>query len=294
MLWMSNIIRLMESIIVQRLSCPGCAAPLTDLASSYLTCSYCGTELYAGPRAGYQIPTPIADPHPAGLGSVRLGGESYRVHGRLGRGEHGDVFLARLERNLTRLVVLKVARGKGEGRALKREWDNLHQIRRQHGFLRHLAPRPVQLGELDGRPTTVYGWRVGFSFTLEQARARHPKGVDPRAAVWIWNRMLEQMACLQDAGFSHNALNAAHVLLHPRDHGAAFCGWSEAARGAGADLADSGSCIAGLLGSAAPQKLRQLADQAGRYDHPLELKQELKGLAGELFGAPRFHPFTLV
>lgn len=294
MLLLSNIIRLMESIILQKLTCSNCAAPLTDLASSYLTCPYCGTEYYAPAHAGYQIPAAIADPHPAGLGSVMLGEQTYRVHGRLGRGRHGDVFLARLERNLTRMVVLKIARGQDEGLALSREWDNLHKVRQQHDFLRHLTPRPVLLSNLAGRLTTVYGWRAGFSFTLTQARSQHPQGVDPKAAVWIWNRMLEQLACLHDAGFCHNALSAEHVLLHPRDHGAAFCGWSEVTRGAGTDLKDSGACIAGLLGTTAPAELRKLALQAGRYDHPLQLKEKLKGVAGELFGPARFHPFTLV
>lgn len=285
------MIRLMKSIILQKVSCPGCGAALQGLASSYPSCPYCGTEYYAPPHAGYQVPAPIADPHPAGLGAVTVGDQSYRVHGRLGRGQHGDAYLARVERTLTRLVVLKVAHT-GGGDGLRREWDNLRRVREQHAFLRHLAPQPLAFSKAHG-VKAVFSWRVGFSFTLEQARAQYPQGVDPRAAVWIWNRMLEQLACLHDAGFCHNALAPNHVLLHPRDHGAAFCGWSEVARGAGTDLADSGVCITALLGASAPSELRKLALQAGRHGHPLELKEKLKVLASELFGPARFHPFTL-
>jgi hypothetical protein len=247
--------------------------------------------------AGFQIPEPRDYPHPTGLGTVQVGNYGYRVHGRLAQGQHSDVFLARRERALTEMVVLKVAHDGGE-EGLRREWEALHKVRARHEYLCHLtgAPLAFEWGRCAGhaqRRTAVYQWRCGFTFSMLDAQAQYPQGVDPRAAVWMWNRILDQLVCLQAFGYSHNAIALEHLLLHPRDHGVAFCGWSEAALGDGQDLRDSGRCIAAILGPLAPRPLRELAQEAAGFRDAGALKQELTAVSEALFGPPRFHQFTL-
>lgn len=288
---------LIVSIIITENRCLNCSAPLGHPISSFAKCSYCESEFYLPPVSGFRIPDPREYPHPPGLGKVEVGNDAYRVHGRLAQGRHGDVFLARRERALTELVVLKVARTGGE-EGLRREWDALHKVRAHHDYLRHLTGAPVSLetGRCPGhqdRLTAVYQWRCGFSFTFLDAQNQYPQGVDPKAAVWMWNRILDQLACLHRVGYSHNALSLEHLLLHPRDHGVAFCGWSEAAQGRGQDLHDSGGCINAILAPLAPRTLRQLAREAGSFSDAGALKQELKEVSEALFGPPRFHKFEL-
>jgi hypothetical protein len=288
---------LIVSIILKENRCLNCSASLGPATCSFITCAYCGSEFYLPPLPGYRIPEPRAYEHPPGLGIVEVGSHAYRVHGRLAQGQHSDVFLARRERALTEMVVLKVARDAGE-QGLRREWDALHKVRSHHQYLCYLTNAPIllEMGRCPGhapRLTAVYQWRCGFCFTMVEARRQYPDGVDPRAVVWMWNRVLDQLACLQEVGFSHNAIAPEHLLLHPRDHGVVLCGWSEAARGSGQDLRDSGSCIEGLLGKLAPRPLRELARQAGCFADARALKQELKVVSEAVFGPPKFHHFAL-
>lgn len=279
--------------------CLNCAAPLGVATSTFLRCPFCQSEFYLPPQAGFRIPEPCDYPHPPGLGTITVGDHQFRVHGRLAQGRHSEVFLARRERALTELVVLKVAQhGLDAESGVRREWEALGKIRALHEFLAHLNPHPVVLGlaTCSGRSqrlAAVYRWRSGFSFTFKDAREQYPQGVDPRAAVWMWNRILEQLTVLHSVGYSHNALQPVHLLLHPRDHGVAFCGWSQAARGPGDDLRDSGRSVATLLGPLAPKALLQLTAQAADYANAAALKQELKTVSQSLFGPPQFTSFHL-
>lgn len=280
------------SIILEGRQCRNCNGPLGPITGSTVICPYCASEYYAPPQKGYRMPAERPYPHPPTVGEFRVGNLRYRVHGRLGRGQHSDVYLAHREAALTELVVLKVGR-RGASDGLQREWTALHQVRARNEFLRHMTAAPVALAEDQGRVTAVYRWRPGFSFTLLDAKREYPQGVDPRAAVWIWNRILDQLSCLEEFGWSHGAIAPEHILLHPRDHGAALCGWSEANRSKGKDLAESGAAIATLLGSSAPQPLRKLAQHAACFSQAANLKQELRRISESAFGPPQFHTFTL-
>ncbi len=288
---------LIVSINLKKNVCQNCSAPLGPATSSFLRCAYCDSEFYAPPLAGFRIPQPRVYPHLEGVGLVEVGSHTYRVHGRLARGLHGDVFLGRRERALTEMVLIKVAHRDGAS-GLRREWDTIGRVRACHEFLAHLLAVPIvlEMGHCHRskrRLTAVYRWRSGFSFTALDAHDQYPRGVSPRAVVWIWNRVLDTLACLHESRYSHNAIALEHLLLHPRDHGVALCGWSEASLGQGEDLASSGACMATLLGRGAPRELRDLARQAGHYTSVDDLKKELKTVAGRLFGPPRFHEFTL-
>lgn len=280
------------SIIVEKQQCPNCNGPIGSAGGSYRTCPYCASEFYLPPKKGYRIPADRPYPQPPTIGTCRVGDQRYLIHGRLGRGQHSDVYLAHSARALTQLVVLKIERVGGRV-AVENEWSALRQIRARSEFLRHMTASPVGLAETDGKLTAVYRWRPGFSFTLVDAKREYPQGVDPRAAVWMWNRILDQLSCLEEIDWSHGALTPEHLLLHPRDHGVAFCGWSRAARVDGQDLRRSGAAIATLLGRNAPKPLIELAYHADCFEHAASLQQELRRIAESAFGPPRFHTFTL-
>lgn len=269
------------SITLAQAKCPNCGGPLTLPGA----CEYCDAEFSPGPGQAYRIPKPLPKPAVPHLGRLTLGSQNYLVHGRLAQGAHCDVYLARKDAPLTEMVILKVARGDDE--ALAREWKILNQLHQRPDFLTSLLPVPVH--RAPGR-ATVYRWRSGFQFTLEDAKGQ----ADPGSTVWMWNRLLEQLTVLHGRGYHHAALLPQHLLLHPRDHGLALCGWSHCQTGAsGPDLADSGRCISSLLGWRAPKKLKDLAAHAGTFSSAGQLKLELKRVALEVFGPPRFRPLIL-
>lgn len=268
----------MLKMSIMQTRCPNCGAPVCQSGS----CDYCDAQLYP---VAYSIPTPLPRPAVGHVGKVQLGSRTYLVHGRLAQGAHCDAFLARKDAPLTEMVVLKIARQ--DDAALSREWNVLQQLHQRQDFLSTLLPVPVH--RQAGR-ATVYRWRAGFHFTLEDAR----NTADPISSVWMWNRLLEQLAVLHERGFQHGALLPQHLLLHPAHHGLALCGWSHCKPGApGADLGDSGRCIASLLGRSAPAKLKALAAGAGAFSTARELQLELKRVALEVFGPPAFRPLIL-
>lgn len=266
--------------------CPNCGAPI----QAQPVCAYCDSQLEpVRPDRTVRTRPEIL---PKGLFTVEVGEKSYCVLGQLAQGENAKVLLARTAQATTEQVVLKVAEP-GKAEALEREWASLKHLQGRSGFLDCLLPQPVQLGQARGRLTLVTRWRSGFVYTAAQARQQYPEGVDPAATVWMWNRILDQVSCLNELGYSHNDLRPEHLLLHPRDHGVAFCGWGRAALGQGNDLARSGQCIAALLGRKAPRALVQLAHDAHYFDSPRELRAALREVAAAAFGPPRYRPFAL-
>ena len=276
---------LIMSINVLSKTCSNCGAPL----SGYL-CLYCDTEYKPAVDLGYRIPEPRPELVPAGLFEVELGSARYRVRGRIAVGGHSEVLLARTACAATRQVVLKVAE---DVERLESEWSSLRHLQHRNSYLDRLLPQPLKLGSWRGKAVLVTGWRSGFVHTLAYARKRRPTGLDPAALVWIWSRVLDQITVLRDLGYSHRALRPEHLLVHPRDHGVAFCGWGEAVMGAHQDLADSGRCLTELMGNGAPRALRELAESAYQFDRPHHLQSELKKVARAEFGPPRFVPFAL-
>lgn len=285
------------SIIIQGLQCPNCGSPLPDLRAPVLVCSYCDGQFLPKPTLPYRIPDPLVLPSAPHLAVVRLRDRDYLVHGRLARGTHCDVFLARRAGLLTEMVILKVAR-RPEERLLS-EWEMLHQLLPMDSYLGELLPQPVAFGlaTCSGQPAlpaAAYRWRSGFSYTLVEARAQYPKGVPPEAVVWMANRLLDQLTCLHRLGFCHGDLQAEHLLLHPRDHGLLICSWSQCCPGSPApDLNQGGQALLGLLGPAAPRPLRDLLAHWGDFHQARQVKAELARISRQLFGPPRFHRFHL-
>ncbi len=276
---------------------------MTGIHAQVVICPFCQAELVQPAQHSRQgvIPRPLPTFYRGPVvGVVRVKGTAYRVLGRLAQGEHSDVFLAHRDTPLTQQVLLKIARDP-KGEALQREWQNVQSLREaaSQSHLEGLLPHPVRFGtaryqDQPERLAAVYRWRSGFVFTLSDALAEYPHGVDPKAAVWIWNRVLEQLWVLHRLGFEHNDLKPEHLLVHPRDHGVMICGWTACRKGQGReDLRCSGECVRFILGKDAPKSLLLLTQQASSFSDAFELKEELARVAEAAFGPPKFHKFVL-
>lgn len=220
--------------------CESCGAPL-DAAWTELVviCRSCSAP---SQPAG---PVPLVHPDD-GRPRLSVDGRTYLVEARLADGESSRVFRARWVARLGELVVLKVQRAAADGDLLRREHDVLRQLQRAPGGdgLARRLPAPIALGPLrdpfagtgsagplsravrQERLVAVHGWRPGFVHTLEDVARAHPSGVPGPVAVWLLKRLLEALAFVHGAGLCHNALTPAHVLVHPRDHGAVPVGFS--------------------------------------------------------------------
>lgn len=250
------------------------------------SCPYCDS-LFTESKENTESPKPLV---PEGLFNVSVGSVSYTVLGLLARSEHNDVLLARRARAATEQVVIKARK---RDRSLDDEWHLLKRLEGQHSYLDRLLPLPVARGEFRGRNLLVLRWRPGFIHTLRYVKQVYPSGIESEASVWMWNRILDQLACLRELGERHGAISLDHILVHPRDHGVAFCGLGRTGGDCEEDLGASGRCIGQLLGRNAPHSLRDLTRCAAQFEHPLALKSELNKVARAAFGPPRYRHFNL-
>ncbi|EAU66264.1 gp247, putative [Stigmatella aurantiaca DW4/3-1] len=226
----------------EMLKCPGCGAKFPPPAYLWgaLTCEYCGATAVAAtggwPLAPPPRPEPPFAPH---LPRATVAGVRYVLLGRLGQGDGSDVFLARRDTRLSEQVVLKVARALETAGLVAREFEVVGELlgSKAQGaeHFSRLLPQPVAQGPVkdpEGTPraAAVYRWRSGFQHTFSEVLDAYPSGVDPRAAVWMWKRVLEMLAFVHGSGYVHGAVLPPHLLVHPRDHGVVLVGWSSALR----------------------------------------------------------------
>jgi hypothetical protein len=298
------------------LKCPNCNGPLPGRAwRATVVCCYCGSavSLDDEPVHAADFRRALAEMderYATGPGVVRLGDVPYRVLARLGSGERYDVLLAERASPLTERVVLRVLRG-GDSSALDRQWEAIQALQRSEAqgaatFTLRL-PQPVARGKLkaDGsgsREAFAIRSVSGFVHTLEDVVRAHAGGVDPRHAVWIWRRCLEILGFIHASGWSHRAIEPAHLLIHARDHGVAFGGWSSASKvdparsGPRLDLVMSARAVRTTLANVAPPgplaKLLEpyVADDARAMPtlDAWELVELVRKAAKQAFGPPRY------
>lgn len=213
--------------------CETCGAPLdAPWSELVITCGHCGTQNLAGRPGGPVPPRVPVDARPR----LNLGGRTWVLERLLAHGDSSDVFAGRWVVRLGERVVIKV-QATDDGDLLRREYEVLTALARSRApaaehFVTRLPP-PIALGLTDEerpRVATVVGWRSGFVHTLEEVGERHPQGVKGEIVVWLLKRLLELLGFVHQAGYAHGAITPAHVLVHPRDHGAMLVGWTVAGR----------------------------------------------------------------
>jgi hypothetical protein len=327
---------------IEVLRCPNCAAPLPPEARGEVVCAYCNHVLTNVPGAGaarWNGPESLPDD---GRPRVHVEGRTYVLQGRVAEGDGCDVFLARRDRRLTELVLLKILRATSDADLLAREWRTLQSLHNSDAqgadYFQRLLPQLVAHGRLTGvgldpRPTSVFRWRSGFAHTLDDVRRAYPDGVDPRASVWMWKRLLELLGWVHRAGYTHGAVIPSHLILHAKDHGVVLAGWSSAVRNEKlpalstaakrfypdtvwnhrvvtntTDLIMAARCMAHVLGgdpstgvvpASVPAPLASLVRTYATLspdalaDDAWEMIERVSQAGREAFGPPRFVPLTL-
>jgi len=323
--------------------CPNCGAVVSaSRFTRVATCAFCGASVHlddavlsvARFRAAHQAwraPDPALAAH-----SVVAGGESWIRLARIAAGEISDVFQVQRQRRPPERAVLKLLRDPGDAPLFAQEWRALEQLAasRAQGadILARRVPQPIRFDPhpAAGPPAMLLGWAPGFRHTFDDVRAALPGGVEPRAAVWMWRRILEILAVVHRSGLVHGAVLPQHLLVERGEHGLRLVGFSCAAaagepllavcvpreRFYPRDLVDGGRLRpehdvamsaraigfalaaddAGRLPGAVPARLAELVDEVARgrgEQSAWPLRERLGALAGELFGPPAFCPLAV-
>ncbi len=299
-------------------SCPQCGGSLPRQALwRAVSCSYCKAVVTLNTRwverATFRAAWSRAHAAPDDVNGLRLADADYRLLAPLGRGEHGETWLAERLGPARLRAVIKLAPAAAADR-LASEAATLQRLQALSGpgssYFSLRLPQPVAQGPTPrGEALAVRAW-PGFWGSLADVLALRPQGLaDPRHAVWLWRRVLELLDYLHGQGWCHQDLRPEHWLIHPADHGVHLVGWGRAAPHAdpALDLQQSAwalrAALAGpgeappALPARCPAALGQLLLRANE-DRAWCRSQGAAGLARQLsaaaladFGPPRFVPF---
>lgn len=226
--------------------CPQCSAPLAPgRFARTVTCPFCSAsvQLEAGDvkaavfREAWRAWNSPA--HHGFEGAVQVGGSAWAIETLLARGDSADVYAARRARWPTERAIFKVLRDPRDRPRLASEWRVLQELlsgaEPGQAALAARLPQPIVQGDTDGgafggRPASVFRWASGFVHTFEDVRRAHPGGIEARAAVWVWRRILELLAFLHGRGYVHAALLPSHLLVEQGEHGVRLVGYGCADR----------------------------------------------------------------
>jgi serine/threonine protein kinase len=65
----------------------------------------------------------------------------------------------------------------------------------------------------------------GRWYSLEEVHQAYPT-LSPRAAAWMWRRLLHFASRMHEVGVVHGAITPDNVLIHPEKHGLMLVGWT--------------------------------------------------------------------
>src|SRR3954452_4779414 len=330
------------------LKCQQCNAPLAaNRFARSATCPFCGSTVMLGeatvPASRFRDAFRAWNsPESHGFRHwISLGDRHWATGALIAQGEVSDVYAAARARWPTERVLLKVLRDPRDAAGFDREWEVLTRLQESTArgaevFAARL-PEPVARGEITGGARVgdramVFRWASGFTHTFEDVRRAFPHGIEPRASIWIWRRMLEALAFVHASGFVHGAVLPPHLLVEEGEHGVRLVGFRAADRAGSplrvsagcepfyprealaaaeldpaVDLAMAARCVAAILGGdpasgalppAVPVPLAREVAAAGELHpgsdvDPWRLHAHLGELAREVFGPPRFCPLHL-
>lgn len=305
---------------VRTVSCSSCGAPIeTSRFARSAVCGHCRATVFIDPDAVERARFRDAfawwqNPAAQGFAAediVRVGDRTWALRQRIGRGRTCDVHAGTLARWPSERVVVKLARIDADPAGLAREHEVLQTLQRSTANgAEHLAlrvPMPVVRGIVDGgshggRHALVLRWISGFVHTLVEVRLAHPQGVSPRAAVWMWRRVLESLAFAHRSGVAHGGITPARLLVHAREHGVMVVGWGLAreadATACADDLAATARAIDSVLaGADTPRELAALVADVARspasQGDAWALRERVGQVAEACFGPPQFEHFAM-
>ena len=296
---------------VVALRCPQCSAPLPRVAIwRAVKCGACGSLVTRNEsivtRDSFRQALNRAQGM-GGAGDIQCAGARYQLLDLLGTGELSQVYLAKRIATIPFLATIKLSSSPAAATRYAREAEVLRELH----TLSPLLPQVVAEGPVDGDPSRhalVFPHPNGFWGSLEDLNARFPQGIDPRHAIWIWRRMLDNLGFVHAQGWSHGDVRPEHALVHPEDHRILLISWGSAQKGASeTDQAKdvlrcarivlvlvSGTSGLGSVPNSMPAGLAKLLSQASqdeafcRTQRASGLDDMLRAAAHEAFGPPSF------
>ena len=219
--------------------CPNCGAAVSaSRFARVATCAYCNATVHldedvvSAARFRAALAAWRGSAPPPGAETVTAGGETWLRLAPLARGEISDVFQVVRQRWPGERALLKLLRDGRDAPLFDQEWRALTRLASCDGpgaeLLRGRVPQPI-LCDAQPSPRMLLGWAPGFDHTFEDVRRAFPAGVAPRAAVWMWRRLLEILSALHHNGLVHGAVLPQHLLVERGEHGLRLVGFSCAA-----------------------------------------------------------------
>lgn len=333
--------------MLSAMMCPQCNAPLQPSRfARMVTCGYCGAVVQLGEPvitretfrkafAAWNAPQSHSITN-----YLSLGDHHWAIGELLAHGETCDVYRGQRARWPTELVLVKVLRDPKDADQLHNEWQSIQALQNSRApgadtFARRI-PQPVMVGQVSGGTfaggqVSLFRWEAGFRHTFEAVRGAYPQGIPPRAAIWVWRRILETLSFIHNSGLVHAGILPQHLLVQENDHGVRLVGYGCAGLAGqplrlvhasrvefyppgtrpgtplspALDLGMSARCLVSLLGgdpaqaslpAAIPAPLAGLIQRVAQSPGPENawaLREELGRLADQVFGAPQFTPIIM-
>jgi len=83
----------------------------------------------------------------------------------------------------------------------------------------------IRAGDFAGSRAMAFRWEAGVRSTFADVAREYPQGIEPRASIWVWRRILEVLHFLHEAGIVHGAILPIHILLQEHEHGIRLAGF---------------------------------------------------------------------
>jgi hypothetical protein len=228
--------------MTRALICPQCNGALSPSRfARSAVCPFCGVMVQldeeAVSAAVFHEAYRTWNAKPAGA-YAELHGAFWSVESQLGGGPHAEIYGARRARWPTERITLKVARSVADQEFFS-EWTALEALHasdaRGAETFTSLLPQLVSRGEItdgsfSGRPAILFRRAPGFRHSLQAVRAAYPRGIESRASIWLWRRILEVLSFVHASGMAHGAVLPDHLLVQTGEHGIHLIGYRHAGR----------------------------------------------------------------
>jgi len=166
---------------------------------------------------------------------VSIGNSHWTLDTSIAHGDISDVYTGQRARWPTELVLLKFLRDHKDIDLFDNEWAALQSL---HGSdapgadeFTTLIPQPIIQGDIStgsykGKRISIFRWMSGFRHPLGEVMQAYPKGIPPRASIWMWRRILEVLSFIHASGMVHGAVLPPHLLIQENEHGMRLVGYS--------------------------------------------------------------------
>lgn len=163
--------------------------------------------------------------------TISAGSQTFFVSERIAEDDIADLFRGR--DTLGNPLLFRIVRSAKDNDLMKVEVDALKHLISNHSTnpkgLRHVAQfvTSFTLHEAGaGRRQVNVFQPVETGVTLAQVIKAYPKGVDPRDAVWMFNRLLGALIASESGGLIHGAVLPINFQIVPSTHDGVLSNWS--------------------------------------------------------------------